>query len=143
MELFGPPDVIKLKEKGKVKSLIKLLRYKKNDKVRYLATWALMELKDPRAVEPLIAAMKDRDKDVRFGAAEALGNIKDPRAVEPLIAALKDKDAFVGSYVLEELMKIGAAAVEPLIAALKDRDKDVRRYAAEALGRIGILDKVK
>ena len=43
------------------------------------------------AVEPLIAALRDKDWHVREGAAEALGWIKDPSAVEPLIGALKDK----------------------------------------------------
>jgi len=43
-------------------------------------------LKDIRAVEPLIAALKGQDVDVREKAAELLGKIKDIRAVEPLIA---------------------------------------------------------
>jgi len=39
------------------------------------AAQALGETKDPRAVEPLIAALKDHIKDVRRRAAEALRNI--------------------------------------------------------------------
>ncbi|NIO20797.1 MAG: hypothetical protein GTN76_08680 [Candidatus Aenigmarchaeota archaeon] len=52
-------------------------------------------IKDPRAVEPLIAALKDENSFVRFSVVEALGLIKDPRTVEPLIAALKDEHSFV------------------------------------------------
>ncbi len=47
-------------------------------------------INDPRAVEPLIAALKDEDEYVRRHAAEALGETNDPRAAEPLIAALED-----------------------------------------------------
>ena len=43
-----------------------------------------------RAVEPLIAALKDSDGDVRRYAARALGQINKARGVEPLIAMLKD-----------------------------------------------------
>jgi hypothetical protein len=61
------------------------------------------------AMEPLIAALKDKDSkdsDVRQAAAEALGEIKDPRAVEPLIAALKDakwRVRYAAAYALGEI----------------------------------------
>jgi hypothetical protein len=47
---------------------------------------------DPKAVEPLIAALKDRDASVRYHATLALAHIGDVRAVEPLKAALEDRD---------------------------------------------------
>ena len=47
------------------------------------------------AVEPLIAALKDRNSDVRRYAAWALGEIGDARVVVPLIGALKDEDPWV------------------------------------------------
>ncbi|MCP4258867.1 MAG: HEAT repeat domain-containing protein, partial [Planctomycetes bacterium] len=50
------------------------------------------EIKDARAVESLIAALKDNNSTVRWSAAEALGKIKDARAVGPLIDALEDDD---------------------------------------------------
>ena len=50
------------------------------------AAWALGQLKDPRAYDPLIAGLQDQNEDVRAFAFEALGKLKDPRAVEPLIA---------------------------------------------------------
>jgi hypothetical protein len=60
--------------------------------VRYAAVEALGKIGDSRAVEPLIAALKDWDQDVRYAAVEALGKIGDSRAVGPFIAALNDKD---------------------------------------------------
>jgi HEAT repeat protein len=48
----------------------------------------LGELEDPRAVEPLITALKyDNGTGVRSTATNALGKIGDTRAVEPLITA--------------------------------------------------------
>jgi HEAT repeat protein len=56
--------------------------------------WALGEIGDQRAVEPLIEALfyGDGEYCVDFGrvaAAEALGEIGDARAVEPLIELWK------------------------------------------------------
>ena len=53
--------------------------------VRQSAAIALGQIKDPRAVEPLIAVLLgDKNPDARQYAARSLGEIKDPRAVEPL-----------------------------------------------------------
>ena len=134
----------------------------KDSDVRQAAAEALGEIKDPRAVEPLIAALGDESSGVRLAAAKSLGEIKDPRAVEPLSAALKDENKYVrraAAHALDRLgwkpeqdeiagwywmakcdwdkcVALGALTVEPLIAALKDTDEEVRRAAAEALGKI-------
>jgi HEAT repeat protein len=131
--------------------------------VRQAAAVALGAIGDARAVEPLIAALKDEDSGVRLWAAKALdaigwkpetgeaealyliaqrkwdGCVKiGAPAVEPLIAALKGEDWRVREAAAEALGKVGdARAVEPLIAALKDGDSDVRKAAAEALAKIG------
>lgn len=55
------------------------------------------------AVEPLIAALGDRDKNVRCGAARALGELRDPRTIEPLIIALRDVDSVVRYHVSQVL----------------------------------------
>lgn len=90
-----------------------------------------------KAVEPLIAALKDEDACVRFLAAGALGDIGDERAVEPLIAALSDEHSYVREYAAEALGKIGdERAIEPLTAALNDEEEDVRMKATEALEKI-------
>jgi len=129
------PNVEKLKAKGDVKGLVKALEYYKDSKVRPEAADALVKLGTP-AVEPLVAALKESDKDAGRCAAEALGKIGDVRAVEPLIAALKDSEMIEAAA--DALGKIdGARAVEPLIAALKDSDDHVRWAAAKALAEIG------
>ncbi len=56
-----------------------------------------------RAVEPLIAALKDPEYKVRLAAANALGALKDPRAVDALVPIIKD----FGITAAEALGKIG------------------------------------
>ena len=112
--------------------LITALGDKNNWYIRSITAEVLGEIGDQRAVEPLIAALKDNTWKVRINAMEALGKIGDQRAVEPLIAALKDTD--VRGIAAGVLGKIGdQRAVEPLKAVLKDYDKYVRNSALEAL----------
>jgi HEAT repeat protein len=63
------------------------------DGVSAAAAQALAELKDPRAVEPLIHILENGSNlglQRIKAAAEALRQLKDPRAVEPLVKALSD-----------------------------------------------------
>jgi HEAT repeat protein len=86
--------------------------------VRYAAAEALVKIGAP-AMEPLIAALKDKDSkdsDVRQAAAEALGEIKDPRAVEPLIAALKDEVSNVREAAAQALDHLGWEPAQDEIA---------------------------
>jgi HEAT repeat protein len=82
---------------------------------RMNAARALGFIRDERAVEPLIAALRDDDEDVRVAATFALGVLKNAKSLEPLLAAL---------------------AVEPLLAALQDSSSEVRTRAADALACI-------
>ncbi len=110
---------------------------------RIEAVKALEKIGNPRAVEPLINALKDKYLDVRSHAAEALGRIGDPRAVEPLIEALKDENGFVSKTVAEALANIGEPSVKPLIKALKNSDSCLRSNAAGTLGLIGDVRAVE
>ena len=91
MPLFGPPNVEKLKAKRDVKGLIKALGYQEDDEIRSRAAAALGEIGDTRAVEPLIAALKDSRYSVGQQAALALGSMRDARAVMALIGTLHNK----------------------------------------------------
>ena len=105
--------------------------------VRCLAARELGVLNDSRAVEPLIAALKDSNADIRVIAASALSRLKDRRAVEPLMATLKDSDArvrLVAAGALGDLKD--RHAVEPLKVLLADPDDFVRKVAAEAIKKI-------
>jgi len=101
---------------------------------------SLKQIGEP-SVEPLIAALKDDNPAVRATAAKTLGNIEDPRAVEPLISALKDEDRNVRLNVVTALRWIrDPRAVEPLIALLKDEDVSVQSEAVSALRAISRKD---
>ena len=57
MSLFGHPNVEEMKAKRDVKGLIKALTYQNYAAVREDAAKALGEIGNPRAVEPLAAAL--------------------------------------------------------------------------------------
>jgi HEAT repeat protein len=65
---------------------------KKKNELSYIAAQVLGAFKDPRAVKPLIGAVKNdhNDMTLRHCAIEALGEIQDPRAIKPLMNALKN-----------------------------------------------------
>jgi HEAT repeat protein len=115
--------------------LIVALKNSHYSNVRVGAAEALSKIGDERAVEPLVAALKDEDGGVRKAVAEALGQIGDVRAVEPLIAALKDVG--VRKAAVEALVEIGAPAVKLLSTVLRDKDPNVRTVAAKSLEAIG------
>lgn len=114
--------------------------------VRSDAARALGEIKAPRAVKPLITALKDENPDVRRNAIWALGEIKDPRAVKPLGATLMEWewDRHVRRNAVVALGKIkDPRGVKSIAAALKDKDTDVRRIAARTLGEFRDLRAVE
>ena len=66
----------------------------------------LVEIGDPRAVEPLIKAAEKRDAFTSCSAITALGELGDKRAVKTLVKALEDKDGNIrqsAAYALDEL----------------------------------------
>ena len=91
MPLFGPPNIPQLEAKRDAQGLIKALSYK-DPSIRVAAAGALAPLKDPLAVEPLVALLKDDYPPVRGAAVAALAARGGGRVVEPLVAALEDPD---------------------------------------------------
>jgi HEAT repeat protein len=105
--------------------------------VRAEAAGVLGRIGDARAVEPLIAVLKQDNRTVRYCACQALGKLGDARAVEPLIAALKDDDLWMRHVACEALGKLGdARAVEPLIAGLKHEDFEHCAWPFDALQKL-------
>ena len=102
-----------------------------NPHTRMRAADALGQIKDVRAVKPLIAALKDENSSGRMQAlaAGALVSIGTP-AVKPLIAALKDEDPLVRMQAADALGQIkDVRAVEPLIGTLEDENPIVQMQA--------------
>jgi HEAT repeat protein len=68
--------------------------------VRQLSAWALSEMKDRRAVEPLCRVLlTDSRVEVRRMAAEALGEIRSNEALASLKQALNDPESGVRAKV--------------------------------------------
>ncbi len=78
----------RLRRDGNFEGLVNAL---KDSLLASRAARALGDLKEERAIEPLIEALQDRNEDVRCAAARALGDIGDPRAEEPLRLASQDE----------------------------------------------------
>ncbi len=89
------------------------------------------------AVEPLTAALADREAATRRGAAEALGQIADPRAAAALSPLLGDQDAGVREAAVRALVALGPPAYEQLVRALDERDGVAREAATRALAGAG------
>ena len=88
-----------------------------NFETRSIAAEFLGNLKDRRAVGPLVAALKDAYRPDT--AIDALVKLRAP-AVEPLLAKLKDLDPYVREYAATAPRPDqGRRAVEPLVAALE------------------------
>ena len=68
MQQIGCPELI-----------VVLQDQRKDPEVRKNAAEALGKIKDPRAVEPLIATLKDKDSEVRSNAAWSLGENPGPQ----------------------------------------------------------------
>ncbi|MDP2223025.1 HEAT repeat domain-containing protein [Nitrosomonas sp.] len=116
-----------LKEKTTQRLFLQLFE-QPGAKIRYQAN----------TMQPLIAALVDKNSTLRSSAAEALGKIGDKTAVDALILTLQDEDSTVRWRTISALGEIGdKTAVDALILALKDEDSDFRRNVAEALKEIG------
>jgi HEAT repeat protein len=143
MPLFGPPDVKKLEAKKNVKGLIKALDYDRDVKVRVAAARALGRSKDPRAVDPLLTALKDLVGEFREAAVQALDTLKwTPDKSEGGIAywiqkGTNEKSQPIRQSAINALVQIGEPAVGPLIAELKSDNWASSSNAATALGLIG------
>ena len=88
------------------------------------------------AVEPLIAALQDKEGTVRKFAANLLGRIGDPRAIEPLGMALYDLHHEVGKASAEALTNFGANSFDILVEALSHPEMWIRIHSIHALAKV-------
>lgn len=108
----------------------------REDLVRERAAWALSQVKGDRLIEPLIAALEDKDWRVRAYAAWALAPARDPRAVPPLIGQMSHpvwRMRAMAAHALAESLDPRARPV--MTAAVTDEAWQVRvngvRYLAQ------------
>lgn len=89
------------------------------------------------ALDGLITATQDPDKEVRQVAVKALGQFADSLGISALMLALRDTQMDVRNQAAFALSRIGGPAVTMLIAALHDPDANIRASCARILGQIG------
>lgn len=103
--------------------------------LRRAALVALAKVKDPRALDGLLASI-DNDND-RVAAIQGLGALGDPRGVDALARAARDPQSHVRSWVAQALGQIGTpAAAQALLPMRGDHDEFVRRRVEESLSAL-------
>ena len=95
-----------------------------------------LELKGEEAVEPLIAALDERDKNIKLGAIEVLNAIGDTRAIPALVKTLEDRNKWVRQKASTTLINMGDEAIEPVIGELDNPKWRVRGAACWILGAL-------
>ena len=100
--------------------------------VRATAAYALGNLGDPQAIEPLLVCLSDRRGTVRKAAAQSLRWFRDPRIIEPLLVCLHDRDRAVRANAALSLGAMGhVQAIVPLLACLQDQNRPATQSGSQ------------
>ena len=136
-------DIVSKIGEPAVMPLIESLRCDNKDEVK-LASRILGDIKDKRAVSPLIELLDKEDFNTRSYACESLGKIGDTTAFIHVSSCLKDSVEVVRKSAAVALGKMSAGsigkdsrAIPYLIEGLSDPHFSVRMSSAEALVEIG------
>ena len=121
-------------------------------KVRCTLAVALGNIKDNKAVLPLLYVLNNKNENykLRLACAEALGRIGDKYAVAPLIDVVSDegeKSVYLRESAAKALGMLGDfSAVEPLVTILETKKGIIDKFSflkekiVEAIGRLGGRD---
>jgi HEAT repeat protein len=109
---------------------------------RKYAVETLGDLKDVRAVAPLVEALSDEVGDVRQRAYDSLIKLGAP-SVPVLIPLLVSEEDELRQMATEIIRKIGKPAVERLAVALGDADDRLKTRILKVLDRMGYKPKPK
>ncbi len=107
---------------------------------RKYAAESLGDMKEPRAVVPLVEALTDEVGDVRQRAYDALIKMGAP-SVPPLVPLLVSEEDDLRQSATEIIRKIGKPAVEPLAVALGEADDRLKSRIMKVLDRMGYKPK--
>jgi len=110
-----------------------------SQQLAWLTITALLRVKPPAAVEPLLQQLKGRDARLRAAAANALARWGQSlsNATPALLVALADPDADVRAHSARTLgQSKDASAYEPLVKLLADPNDRVQVSAVRALGTL-------
>jgi len=124
--------------KSEVPTLLRAFESHPDQKTRHMVAQALGDIKDPRAIDTMVATIvASSDTGKIFSAKDCLLLIGNP-ALEPLMKALDNKDDEARIRVIAALSEFRSPrTVGTLLSALDDRNPDVRRIALQILRDIG------
>lgn len=131
-------EAIKKMGKSALAPLVKAIK-DDDEKVRLIAAKILPDIEGKEeAIEEMITALGDNNREVRDYMARALGEVKGVNAEKALITAIDDSDIRVRVSVIDSLGRIGSIeARKALMKSLEDNSRFVRYRAALTLGRLG------
>lgn len=104
-----------------------------NDDERKVAARFLSDLKDQRAVQALLVAVEDRDRNVRQQAIQSLGKMRDMRAAGALRDALMGEDRYVRGVAARALGALRDTSAVNLLVSLVDREMHLQGRSGEEL----------
>ena len=137
--------LVEMRQPLAAEKVFELLEYD-DPAVRNAGGFALSELGDARAVEPLLEVLNEQSSGLKLQrrrAAVALGMLGDARAVEPLARLLSHDDALVRFAAVSALGELrNSRAVEPLTDLMNGQDEDLQEQAVIALGKLGEVHAV-
>ena len=129
-------------------ALAALVRLLEEPEPRDTAAAVLGRLKDPGALEPLVAMLKSQDPTARRMAAEALEQLADPRSADAWIETMGDPDLrIIASRSLKHIGEL-RERIEGILNGLRDLEDTVALEEARvgvvmnlmALGRPAVSD---
>lgn len=124
--------------------LVRLIEAGSSDTVIQAAAKALGQIKDPAAVDPLVALISQRLAHSRYTALEALVSIGVP-ALEGLIPLMEHPDPDTAAFAVEAIGRIGSprglAALKH--AAVQSAHDEIRVSSLGAMGRIGGPESIR
>lgn len=127
-----------LKSPHAVDTLIKVLNYQNDWRLRTYASWALGEIGNPRAGDQLLSLLDDGVGDVQQSVRHALVKLNDKRIIPKLINDLFNPQEWVRYESALLLGRIGDERALPELEQLAEthvqmrKDIDVRKTAQEA-----------
>lgn len=144
---YSTSEVFALAENKDVEGLIGVLKHNNHKHVVKRAIFALGEIKDDKAVGPLVeVGLKSELITIRRASFRALGDIGSHEAVEPLIyAMLKEKDDTGKVDAVQALGKMkDSRAVKTLTVLMHDtgENTNVREETVEALGKMATKEAI-
>lgn len=122
-----------LQDQRSTPDLIRVM--KEDEQVRLDTITALGEVRDPRAIDPLVDQFNSYDYDVPLNAIIALSKIG-PASLPRLLREAKNRNGQIRTFAIRGLATIGGpTTIGPLLAAANDPVATVREEAVQGMAK--------